>query len=127
MRKAGNTLMPAPGMVLCRRLCATLCMVPSMTLPLALPAGHAQTTPTEDTSLVCEVAGYDVIILYSGEASIPAGSVLEWSVPFSRSEGHHDLTRDLAPGDRVFLSAVLGSSYLDPGKPCFIAISPTES
>lgn len=82
-------------------------------------AAHAQAIDDEAPDVACEVAGYDVIIVNQSLESIPAGTKVEWSVPFARSQGNHTLARNLEAERPVFLTGALGSSYLDPDTDCF--------
>lgn len=70
--------------------------------------------------LECEVNGYDLIIRNGGDEAIVAGTAIEWAVRFSRSQGVHEVERDLEPGGRIYLTGALGASYLEPGTPCTI-------
>jgi hypothetical protein len=81
---------------------------------LAPPVAAEEAPP----GLVCRVEGYDVALINGGEAAIPEGTVIAWSVPFSRSDGRHVFDRPLAPGGMVMMNGVLESSYLRPGTEC---------
>ena len=95
-------------------------------LPLAvLGAGAAQAEEAAiDEGLTCQVSGYDVVLLNGGPEAIGEGTEVVWNVPFARKDGRHVLTRPLEAGGTVFLSGVLGASYLDPKKPCTAALAP---
>jgi hypothetical protein len=89
-----------------------------------LPPVAAQTVAAQDAvpGLVCRVEGYDVALINQGETPLEAGTTINWSVPFSRSAGQHELDRTLGPGALVMLNGVLESSYLRPGTECRIAV-----
>jgi hypothetical protein len=89
-----------------------------------LPFVVAQTAAAQEAvpGLVCRVEGYDVALINLGETPVEAGTMINWSVRFSRSEGHHELDRTLEPGSLVMLNGVLGSSYLRSGTECRIEV-----
>jgi len=64
-----------------------------------------------------------VVLHHCGTGVLLEGTVIGWNVPFARMEGTHTLTRPLDPGGMVALSAVLGSSYVSPSKPCIASLS----
>lgn len=90
---------------------------------LALALGPVALSAEEQASpdLTCKVDGYDVIMVNSGTIPVPAGSEIDWSVPFARSEGRHVFDRELVPGGVVVLTGALGSSYLTPSAECLVA------
>lgn len=81
-------------------------------------ATNSQADEKIESAIACEVAGYDVIIFNQSARPVPAGTNVEWSVPFARSDGKLTLTKVLEPGRAVFLTGALGSSYLDPDTDC---------
>ncbi len=78
----------------------------------------AQAQGATEPVVACEVAGYDVIIVNQGSGPIPAGTKVQWSVPFAREQGELSLTRALEPERPVFLTGALGSSYLTADTDC---------
>lgn len=72
--------------------------------------------------ITCQCNGYEVVMHHSGTAVLPEGTVIGWNVPFARMQGTHTLTRPFDPGGMVALSAVLGSSYVSPSKPCIASL-----
>lgn len=78
----------------------------------------AQPADSPEPSVHCDVAGYDILITNSAPKLIAAGTVLNWSVRFARSSGKVEVAKDMKTGDTIFLTGVLGSSYLRPGTPC---------
>ena len=89
----------------------------ALTIAITGPA-RAQTPGTAESAVACEVAGYDVIIVNQGIGPIPAGTRVEWSVPFARMQGELSLAKALEPDRPVFLTGALGSSYLTPDTDC---------
>ena len=81
------------------------------------PAARADDPPP---GLICRVEGYDVGLINQGDVPVPVGTVIAWSVPFSRSEGEHAFDRPLAPGAMEMMNGVLESSYLRPGTECLV-------
>ena len=92
-------------------------MLAALAIAIASPA-CAQTQGTAEPAVACEVAGYDVIIVNQGSGPIPAGTKVEWSVPFAREQGELSLTKALEPDRPVFLTGALGSSYLTSDTDC---------
>lgn len=106
----------------------------------ALPAAAQQTTGTGtgtgtaqevpdpavqaavSAGITCQCNGYEVVLHHDGTAVLPEGTVIGWNVPFARMDGTHTLTRPFEPGGMVALSAVLGSSYVSPSKPCVVSL-----
>jgi hypothetical protein len=86
-------------------------------LNLVFDAASAQTTV-----VACEVAGYDVIIRNPGSEPIAAGTKVDWSVPFARKDGKHSLDAPLQPGETIFLSQALGSTFLSAKRACEASI-----
>lgn len=76
----------------------------------------------EPAAVACEVSGYDVLIRNTGTKTIPAGTVLNWSVPFVRQGGEHVLAEPMLPDGAVFLSAILGSDFLHPAIECVAGV-----
>lgn len=121
---------------------ASLAIVLGTLLALAAVPGHAQ-APGEGPAevemegaeseeaepddglqgLICIVSGYDLVLRNEGADPIPAGTVIAWGVPYARREGQHELAEDIAPGGQLFLTAVMGATYLDPRKPCTLALA----
>lgn len=50
-----------------------------------------------------------------------------WSVAFAKMDGSHTLEKTFEPGQMVVLAGVLGSSYLNPTKPCVATLEPGKS
>ena len=87
------------------------------------------TDPTETVTdsafdLRCVVNGYDVAIINDGPESQPVGTSLAWEVAFARMQGTLVLTRPLDPDNSTFITAALGSSYLNTRTPCIVSIAP---
>ncbi len=73
-------------------------------------------------ALICQVSGYDLLVVNSSDKSLRAGTSLHWSVPFARMQGRHALRQDLQPGGRAFLAGVLGSNHLDGRQSCTVRV-----
>lgn len=102
-------------------------ITPGMLAILPLVAAQAVAAQEAAPGLVCRVEGYDVAIINQGSTPFEAGTIISWSVPFSRSAGQHELDRTLGPGALVMLNGVLESSYLRPGTECRIALGPDRN
>ena len=76
----------------------------------------------DSREIICQTSGYDVIIFNHGSNAIAAGTQLRWSVPFARMQGDHTLDSALEPGQRAFLTGVLGSSFLGSATQCEVAL-----
>lgn len=86
-------------------------------LTLLLPTATAS-AQVPGVALGCTVSGYDVVLTNTTAAPLSAGSTVGWAVRFARMEGTQTLTVDLAPGAMAFMTAVLGSNYLNARTPC---------
>jgi xanthine dehydrogenase iron-sulfur cluster and FAD-binding subunit A len=107
-----------------RRVMTTVGMVSALALPsfgedMADPAVLA----AAQAGIICQCNGYEVVLRHTGSVTLPKDTVIGWNVPFARMSGTHTLTRAFAPGEMVMLSAVLGSSYVSPAKPCITALA----
>ena len=72
---------------------------------LAPPLSAEEAPP----GLVCRVEGYDVALINGGEAAIPEGTVIAWSV-------------ERTSGRKVVVAPSLGSTY--PTVPTFMELRP---
>jgi hypothetical protein len=89
--------------------------------PAAAPAAEASAGPP----LACMAQGYDVVLTNDGTEAMAKGTEVDWYVPFARMRGTHPVDRDVGPGERYMIVAVLGSSYLGGnGRPCEAAVKP---
>lgn len=79
-----------------------------------------------ESSVICQVSGYDVVILNIGTTPIEAGIGVAWSVRFARMEGIHVLDSGLAPGAVHVLTGALGSSYLSTRTRCDAKFAETD-
>lgn len=77
----------------------------------------------QSQNITCQPSGYDIILHNSGSAPIAEGTMIEWSVPFARMEGSHHLLEQLEPGQKAFLTGVLGSNFLSSSVSCQVVIS----
>lgn len=93
------------------------------TMIAGLFAGPALAQAPAEPGVVCGVSGYDVIVRNEGTEPVAAGTVINWSVKMSRSEGEHTLAEPLEPAGRVFLSGVLGSSFLGSKTACELTVA----
>ncbi len=91
--------------------------------PLAEAAAQA-VLAADLAGITCQPGGYEITLRNSGTASLPEGTVITWDVPFARMNGAHTLTRPFDPGTTVMLSAVLGSNYVTPARPCITSLPP---
>lgn len=82
-----------------------------------------ETVATGDAIVACEVNGYAVVIRNTGSVAIAAQTTVHWSVPFVRMEGDHTLSDALEPAAVVFVSAALGSNFLNKGPQCDASIA----
>lgn len=93
-------------------------------LALALGAAGVAGAQEAPVALGCSVSGYDVVLRNLGPDPLPAGTLLDWAVPFARVTGSHVLTSDLAPQAMVYMTAALGANYLRPTTPCEAVVAP---
>jgi len=95
---------------------------PVSTVPADVPDPETAILAAAAAGITCQPGGYEVTLRHEGTVVLPEGTVVGWNVPIARAEGTHVLSRPFAPGDLVTLSAVLGSSYVTPARPCIASL-----
>ncbi|MDH3264840.1 MAG: hypothetical protein OEM24_12700 [Paracoccaceae bacterium] len=113
----------SPALIL---LLAALAAAPAAAQQADAPAPEGE-GEGEESPVICQVSGYDVVIVNPGTAPLAAGIGVSWSVRFARMEGVHVLDSDLAPGAIHVLTGALGSSYLSTRTPCVASIAEPEA
>ncbi len=73
-------------------------------------------------AIACQTAGYDLILMNSGDVALPDGTEIDWAVEFARAEGVHVLDRPLEPGRRIVIVAATDPSYLTTDTPCTVRL-----
>jgi len=103
-----------------------LLFLPFSVLLVAASPQQEETAPASEGSLQlrCMVNGYDVVLINDGAEEIPVGTVVGWSVPAARIGSDYTLTRPLGASESRFLTAVLGSNYMNPRSECQVQIRP---
>lgn len=101
-----------------------LAAVPALLAAFFAASAPAQQVAAEaESPVICQVSGYDVVIVNRGATALAAGTGVAWSVRFARMEGIHLLESALAPGAIHVLTGALGSSYLGTRTPCEASIA----
>lgn len=73
-------------------------------------------------AISCQTAGYDLILINSGDVALAEGTEIAWAVDFARAEGFHVLNRPLEPGRRIVIVAATDPSYLTTDTPCRVQL-----
>jgi hypothetical protein len=91
-------------------------------ISLLVTAGAA--SEEANSSVICQVAGYDVILQNHGAETIEAGSELQWFVPFARVGNTLALDEPMEPGESRYLPGHMAGNYMSSDEICNVTVVP---